>query len=228
MPDTAPIITSFNTFDVGIVVFIGFSALIGIMRGFTKEILSIGAWAGASAVAFFLFPLLKPLTREFIGQPFISDVVTGLGLFIASLIAFSLFIHNISDAVKDSMLGGIDRSLGLLFGVTRAGLVLVVLFLLTGLVWKTPEKRPFLLQTSRTLPLIARSAEIVAHFIPAEYLSKETLKNLTKKIDRSPQELMFELANPAPTAINADTDQVSDYGNGQRRNMNRLFQNYAE
>ncbi len=228
MVEATPIITSFNGLDVGIVVLTGLSTLAGVMRGLTREVLSLGAWGGATSVTFFCFPFFKKYTRGLIGQPFISDAITIIGLFLTFLIGFSLTIRAISNAVKVSILGGIDRSLGLLFGAFRACLVCIGLFLISGMLWKTPEERPLLLKTSRLIPIIAKGSKFAARFIPAEYLSADKLKDLTRQLEHNPHDLMFKLANPTPTDINSGKDKVSSYGNDQRKDMNRLFQNHAD
>lgn len=228
MTEGLPIATSINSVDIGIVTVMILSCIFGALRGFTREVLSIGAWGGAGSLTFFLFPFARCYARDLIGQPLLSDGVTIGLLFLSSLIAFSLIIRNISGMVKKSMLGGLDRSFGLLFGFARGGAVLILLFFMSGLLWKKPENRPCAFQTSRLVPMVAQGALFASRFISDYYLTPEYVKNLTQQCDYNPEELMFRLANPRPTDINSGKDKVSGYGNGQRQDMNRLFQNYAD
>ena len=54
------------------------SAFVGIMRGFTREVLGIFAWLGALIVALYGISLLRPLLFPYIKNPFVADVVSGL------------------------------------------------------------------------------------------------------------------------------------------------------
>jgi membrane protein required for colicin V production len=228
MSDTTPIVTSFNTFDKGVVAFVGLFGLIGFLRGFTKEVLSIAAWIAAVLIAFYSFPFVEPLVREIIPYPIFSYILTSLVLFLMPLIAFSMIVQNIAHRASLSALGGLDRSLGLLFGIIKAGAILIFLFFLSALFWKTADKRPLFLQTSRSLPLIIEGVRLVSPFIPKAYLSPETIRNLTAKAEVNPRALMFDLARPLPKEINSGAEQASPYRDDQRRKMNELFQTYAE
>ena len=228
MSEGTAMTATLNSIDMGVIFLTGLSAFIGVLRGFTKEILSIGGWAGAVALTFFGFPYAKPFVQQWVGHPFLSSIVTVGLLFLSSLIAFILIIRNISELVRGSRLSGLDRSLGLLFGILRALAILILLYFLSSFIWKTEDRRPLLIKSARSLPLITEMARRAASIIPAYYLSPGLLKSLHSKIEQTPQDLIFELAKPPLKDIDSASESISKYGNGQRLEMNRLFQNYGE
>lgn len=165
MLDSLPI----NAFDAAVAVVVLLSALIALARGFVKEVLSLGAWAGAVLVTLWGFALARPYFRAFIDSPLLADVATGLALFVASLIVFAMFAHGTASLVRRSTsLSAIDRSLGFVFGIFR-GLVLLGLAWL-ALIWAMPEeKRPDWIFEARTRPLVEQVAEYLVALAPPEF-----------------------------------------------------------
>jgi membrane protein required for colicin V production len=92
-----------NGLDYVIIAIVGLSALVGLLRGFTKEALSLVTWSGAGMTTYILFPVAKGFTLHYI---------------------FSLLANSLSGFVRNSSLSGVDRGLGIGFGALR-GLVLV-------------------------------------------------------------------------------------------------------
>lgn len=229
MIETAiPITSSFNTFDISLLIIIGVSALFGLLMGFTKQILSIGSWLGAFTLSFYGYSYVIEFTREFIHHPFISMSVTYSVLFLIALTLLTLVTKTIADNIKHSRLNSLDRSLGLLFSLLLSCTGIVGLFLISALVWKTPEARPNIIQYSQSLPFISDAAIIMARFIPKNYISEDFISRFTTKASQTAHELMINLANPVPKDIDSDLEKGSKYKNEQRQEMNRLFQNYAE
>ena len=52
----------------GILVVILVSAMLAMVRGFSREILSIASWAAAAAAAYFLYPPLVALVQPYIDR----------------------------------------------------------------------------------------------------------------------------------------------------------------
>ena len=96
------------------------SALLAVVRGFTREVLSIVAWVAAAAAAWFLHPL-APAVLASTTSP--SDTVALAaaigGVFIVTLIVVSIITVKISDLILDSRIGALDRTLGFVFGAAR-------------------------------------------------------------------------------------------------------------
>ncbi len=114
--------------DLGLIVIILVSALLSMVRGFTREILAIGSWAAAAAAAYFFYPLVVPYIAPYIHKEPIPQVIAAAVVFFATLIVVSVLTVRISDAILDSKVCALDRSLGFLF-VAASG------FLLRGLAY---------------------------------------------------------------------------------------------
>ncbi len=51
--------TSLNIFDLVVFGILGLSALLSFFRGFVREVLSLGAWVGASLITLYAFPACR-------------------------------------------------------------------------------------------------------------------------------------------------------------------------
>src|SRR5271169_3224552 len=125
--------------DLGVLGVIFLSALLSMMRGFTREVLAIGSWAAAAAAAYYFYPHVVPYLEPYIHKPAVAQAVAAAIVFFATLIVVSLFTVRVSDAILDSKIGALDRTLGLLFGVARGFLLAVVGFAIFN--WLVSEKQ---------------------------------------------------------------------------------------
>ncbi len=156
-----------NIADAVILLVLLISAFFGFMRGFVKEVLSISGWVGATFLTLFLFPFLKPYTRQYIENLLISDILTGVGIFILSLVIISFLTHAISERVKASALGALDRSLGIFFGIGRAVLIVGIAWLVF-VQFIPPADRPTYITEAKLLPIARASGIFVAKLTPPD------------------------------------------------------------
>lgn len=116
-------ITIFDGIVIGVVLF---SAVLAMVRGFSREILSIASWAGSVAAAYYLYPLLLPIAKNYTEDDRIAIAGSAGVIFFVSLILISFITSRIADFIIDSRIGALDRTLGFLFGAARGILLLVV------------------------------------------------------------------------------------------------------
>jgi membrane protein required for colicin V production len=153
-----------NLVDLLVLAIVGISALLGLSRGLVRELLGLGSWVLAGFGAYRLAPAAMPMLRQAIGNPDIADPAAYAIVFVVLLILLSLLANLVGRAVEMSMLGGLDRSLGLMFGVLRAAVVLILAYIPLATIFP-PDRWPPQLQQSRTLPWIQVGAKwTAAHF----------------------------------------------------------------
>ncbi|MDH4440810.1 MAG: CvpA family protein [Rhizobium sp.] len=116
-------ITIFDGIVIGVVLF---SAVLAMVRGFSREVLSIASWAGSVAAAYYLYPLLLPYVKNYTSDDRIALAGSAGIIFIVALIIISFITSRIADFIIDSRIGALDRTLGFLFGAARGLLLLVV------------------------------------------------------------------------------------------------------
>ncbi len=115
--------------DIIIVAVIVVSLTVGLVRGFVREMLSLAAWVAALWVAYVLAVPGAVFFESYISQPPLRVVAAFAVIFVLTLIAASFLGHLLERLFTVSGLGGVDRALGVLFGVGR-GIIMVALLLL--------------------------------------------------------------------------------------------------
>src|SRR3546814_16472764 len=75
-------------------------------------VLAIASWVGAAFVTLYAYPLVQPWVLGVIAVEFIASLLTGVGLFLITLVLFSVLTRILSNRIQQSSLGALDRSLG--------------------------------------------------------------------------------------------------------------------
>jgi membrane protein required for colicin V production len=124
--------------DIIVIVVMLISAVLAMVRGFTREVLAIASWIAAAVATILLFPQAQALARQYIPiEPKIIADVAGAGtVFLVTLIIVSFITMKISDLILDSRVGPLDRTLGFVFGAARGLLLAVIAFLFFN--WLVP------------------------------------------------------------------------------------------
>jgi membrane protein required for colicin V production len=130
-----------TVFDYAVLVIVGVSVLISLMRGAVREILSLLGWVIAFYVARTYSSLVVPLLPYDIPSEKLKMLAAFLILFLAVLLVTSLIAIALATLLKDIGLGWLNRLLGGLFGLMRGLLVVVVLMLLAGMTQLPKDER---------------------------------------------------------------------------------------
>ena len=146
---------------IGVVVI---SALLAAVRGFTREVLAIVAWAAAAAAAWFLHPLALPYAKQYISSDTVSLVAAIGVIFIVTLIIVSIITVKISDLILDSRIGALDRTLGFLFGAARGFVICVIGWIFLG--WLLQGKDPEWATTARSRPMLENTGSSIIAMLP--------------------------------------------------------------
>ena len=165
--------------DVAVAGIVLISTILAVARGFVRETLSILAWAAAAFATLYFGPALAAFLRSRISTPLVGDLIGYVGIFLVVLIPLSFISYRLSERVRQSPIGTLDRSLGVPFGIIR-GLALVgIVYLAISLVIPV-RAQPTWLTQARLLPVIQGSSNVLLSLVPAhdrqrvETVSKET------------------------------------------------------
>jgi len=154
-----------NVTDLAILAVVLISGLFAFVRGFVHELLSIGAWIGAALVTLIALPMLLPFARQIISIQIAADIAAGVALFLIVLIALSIITHWLARRVRESSLGPLDRSLGLVFGLARGALIVCIAWI--ALLWAMPPRdHPDWITEARARPLVEQGADLLVSMLP--------------------------------------------------------------
>jgi membrane protein required for colicin V production len=120
-------------FDYAVLIIIGSSVVVSVMRGFAREALALLGWVfaflAANALSGVVAEWLAPLIRD--GS--VRALTAFVAVFVVTLILASLLAMAVSRLLKSAGLGLEDRLLGGFFGFARGILIVLTLVLLSGL-----------------------------------------------------------------------------------------------
>ena len=115
-------------FDFFILFFIIVSAFFSFLRGFSHESLSLINWVLALLVSYNFGGKLINLINKFINNLFFSNGISYLLTFLIVFIFFSFLTKKISNLIKKSQIGFVDRTGGFFFGILRGYLFVCLCF----------------------------------------------------------------------------------------------------
>lgn len=212
------------TADVFIIVVVSISIVIGMLRGMTKEILSLFSWAGAISLTIIIFPYAKDIARQNISHGLIADFVTACALFVLFLTILSILNYMCSNFVKKSALSGVDKFLGGVFGILR-GVILLAIIDITACQWIiSADAPPQWITESKLRPQVMKVANFLILVMPntvqdklVSHMSALNKANLIKFIKgdviedvvgSKVEEILTEEATPIAPEIIVDNEEI--------------------
>jgi membrane protein required for colicin V production len=150
-------------------ILIGFtlvSAVLAMVRGFSREVLSVASWVAAAAAAYFFYPTMLPFVKPHIGNPKLAIGVAAAIVFLIALIVVTVITMKIADFIIDSRIGALDRTLGFLYGAARGILVVAVALLFFN--WLIGDNPPGWVTHAKSRPLLDGIGRKLESMLPAD------------------------------------------------------------
>ncbi len=161
----------FTTFDLIVLAVILLSAIMAFSSGFVRSVLFVVSWVGAVLIAKELFPAARDYGRKIIPEPMIADIGTAVVVFVVVLVILSVFSDAVSKAVSGSAFRGIDRLLGLGFGILIGAVLVSVGYLVYCYVVPKAQQPTWVLQ-AKSYTAVSQGAEFIDRFVPEEFKKK--------------------------------------------------------
>ena len=173
-------LTQLAGFDWIVVLIVGATAALGLMRGFIAEAASLAAWvAGFVAVRLFYTPA-RAIFQTASGSELIAAVAAVIGPFLLAVLLVKLIGSFLSNSAKDSVIGPLDRLLGLGFGLVKGFLAASLIFLVITLGLKIvpgDDSRPDWLTKAKTTPTLALVASAMVSYVGDAWNQQQKLIN---------------------------------------------------
>lgn len=120
-----------ENFDIFILLLFSCCGVLGLIRGFIKEILSIINWI----LSFYIVSILKPIfldnVSELIKIPFLSDIILNLVIFALTMIILSIISRFVSTTLRKIVPYDVNAIFGFVIGIIKA---FIILFLVVSTV----------------------------------------------------------------------------------------------
>lgn len=158
-----------TTLDILVLLLVGGGAVLGVLRGFVTEVLSLFAWVAAIVAVKMGHQPVTLLLAPHVGTATTASVAAFVLLFTITFFGGRLVAGAIGQRTRQSILGPLDRLLGLGFGALKGLIGATLLFLLANLATDTfyggGAERPEWMSASRTFPLLNASSRAIVDFV---------------------------------------------------------------
>jgi len=157
--------------DIIVVLLVGAGLVLGGMRGFVCELLSLFAWFLAIVAVRYLHAPVTALLYGPIGTESGASVLAFALIFALVFLGGKLASRRVGRQVRQSVIGPVDRVLGAGFGALKGLIAATLLYLVFMLVydtaWGRAADRPGWIAQARTYPLLQSSSAMMVDVVEA-------------------------------------------------------------
>lgn len=207
----------FNGLDVILIIIMLLSALLAMVRGMTREILSIASWIAGALATIYFFPLFRETVRASLQPNWLADIILAVGIFVGTLVIVSFITMRLSDFVLDSRIGPLDRTLGFVFGLFRGLFLVVIAFIFFD--WLVPpQNQPNWIKNARSTEMLRSTGDKIIGLLPDDPESA-LLKKLKDRVGSQSD------AAPPPAESDDDVNAAEpNYQENQRKRLNQILE----
>ncbi len=155
-------------FDIAVLVLVGLGAITGFVRGFIQEVFALAAWAVALFAIHGFHTQVTEILLPYVGNDSGAAVLAFAILLLVPYVVVKLFSNRLGEASRNSVLGPIDRMLGLGFGAVKGTVIVVMAFSMVVLVYDTiwgASGRPAWITQARAYPFVNAGSEYLVSMI---------------------------------------------------------------
>ncbi|MBW2569400.1 MAG: CvpA family protein [Deltaproteobacteria bacterium] len=162
-----------NTFDIVIIIILGFCLIRGVFRGLIKEISSIIGVLGGFYAAYTYYTVIAKALSGWISNDSYCNILSFMVVFCSVFLIISILGIIIKYILNIAFLGLVDRICGAGFGAIKG--ILIVSVLLITLTSFLPKGTP-VIKESLLAPHVTSISENMAKIIPKEMKQKFATK----------------------------------------------------
>lgn len=196
--------------DWVILAIVAVSTLISLKRGFVREAMSLVIWVGAFVIARTFHPNMQMLLADTVSNPTVRLIAAFSILFLGTLVVGAVVNNALGRLVEATGLGATDRTLGMVFGLAR-GLVVVLVAL--ALLRMTPVTGDTWWRESVTVQELARveawTRDVLGDEIDAFLPDAEAANDASGKAMKQGAQRLMEMQESAPEFPGEDRSQPS-------------------
>lgn len=154
--------------DYCILGILALSVLIGLLRGFVREVLGVATWVLAILATYLLGDTTAHALDAYIETPAVRLAAGYTLVFLFSLLLGAVVTHLVALLVRDGPIAAIDRTVGAGFGLVRGFVVLVVVVMIAG---TTAARDDRWWRESTLIPLLVPFADAARPLVPERWLA---------------------------------------------------------
>lgn len=207
--------------DIVVLLLIVVGGLAGLARGFVTEVLSLLAWVAAFFAVRLLYPAGQRIALRITHTESGAAILAFAVIFLVTFIAFRMVAAELGDRTRSSVVGPVDRVLGLGFGAFKGLLFAAVIWLVLDLGFDTVADgpRPEWLTASRTAPLLTVTSKAMVDFVEKR---RHAVPDAAAADPASPADPALPPGHP-PVGRGRNGDRTHGYSNDDRSALDKLL-----
>lgn len=194
-----------NLVDYAVVIVLVVSALFSTLRGMTREFLGILGWVISVFVAKLSAPALEPVIADIINIEGLSAALSWALPFAITVVVWFVIASLMSPGLKRAGLGSLDRWLGVIFGLVRGYVIVLIAYMTAVVALDGESKLPNIVTEAYSTPFMRQSVHSLSGVIP-EDMRDRLLENVP--LDESPNDK--ELIDSEDTPLSDVSETASD------------------
>jgi membrane protein required for colicin V production len=159
------IVSQIGWVDAALIAVLAISVIVGAIRGFVFELLSLVGWVAAWFAAQWFSPQVAPYIPVGTNGSALNLAVAFAAVFIAALIVWAIAARLIRLVLHATPLSIVDRGLGVVFGLLRGVVLLLAVAVAVSL---TPATKSMAWQQSRGAGVLAALLEGLMPLLPPQ------------------------------------------------------------
>lgn len=216
-------------FDCALLFILLVAAIAGYARGMTHQLLSIGGWVAAIILTLYARDSVTAIGRRYIENPTLAEIVSLAIVFVLLLLIFVSLSTLIGRTIKSSLIGGLDRSLGILTGMAIFYFAASAFYIVLSFVIP-PQQIPLEIANSRSFGLIQSGARTILSILPKDFV--EAIPQAVRLPDHlhpsHSDSMAHVLSQMKPIVPEKPAQTPEGYSTTERKDMDTLFETVGE
>jgi membrane protein required for colicin V production len=219
-------ISALNILDYAIIIILVVSAILSTLRGMTREALGLVGWPIAIFAAKYSAPVIEPMIVSVIKVGGIGQALSWALPFAVVVVLWFVIASVLAPGLKRAGLGALDRWLGVIFGLIRGYVIVLLTYAVAVVIMEGENNLPKQVGEAAFNPYVRASVISLSAMAPDDMRSR-ILDNVPSAPDMNIEEAASDLAESArdiarETVADPAKDAASAVANETTTNFNLL------
>lgn len=203
-------ISALNILDYAIIIILVVSAILSTLRGMTREALGLVGWPIAIFAAKYSAPVIEPMIVSVIKVGGIGQALSWALPFAVVVVLWFVIASVLAPGLKRAGLGALDRWLGVIFGLIRGYVIVLLTYAVAVVIMEGENNLPKQVGEAAFNPFVRASVISLSAMAPDDMRSR-ILDNVPSAPDMDIEEAARDLAESArDTARETVADPAKD------------------
>ncbi len=203
-------ISALNILDYAIIIILVVSVILSTLRGMTREALGLVGWPIAIFVAKYSAPVIEPMIVSVIKVGGIGQALSWALPFAVVVVLWFVVSSVLAPALKRAGLGALDRWLGIIFGLIRGYVIVLLTYAVAVVIMEGENNLPKQVGEAAFNPYVRASVISLSAMAPDD-MRNRILDNVPSALDMDIDDAASVLAESArDTASETLADPAKD------------------